>query len=153
MTNTNVREGVSPNISASIGRGAIYLADFWEDHIRPEIEAPSIEDHIRPEIEAPSIEDTPVHWQETQVHWQGTRLVLGPSGYYVPDGSRAQRYMGGKYKEGKEGVESAYEGFLELPPAVVLLVLWVAGAVLLGSCALVLYMAGSVVVRSLAGSL
>jgi hypothetical protein len=138
--NTNVREGVSPNISASIGRGAIYLADFWEDHIRPE-------------IEAPSIEDTPVNWQETQVHWQGTRLVLGPSGYYVPDSSRAQRYMGGKYKEGKEGVESAYEGFLELPPAVVLLVLWVAGAVLLGSCALVLYMAGSVVLRSLAGSL
>ena len=138
--NTNVREGVSPNISASIGRGAIYLADFWEDHIRPE-------------IEAPSIEDTPVHWQETQVHWQGTRLVLGPSGYYVPDSIRAQRYMGGKYKEGKEGVESAYEGFLELPPAVVLLVLWVAGVALLGSCALVVYMAGSEMVRSLAGYL
>ena len=129
--NTNVREGVSPNISASIAWGAIYLADFWEEHIRPE-------------IEAPSVEDTPVNWQETQVHWQGTRHVLGPSGYYVPDSSRAQRYVGGKYREGKEGVESAYEGFLELPPAVVLLVLWVAGAVLLGSCALVLYMAGSV---------
>ena len=138
--NTNVREGVSPNISASIGRGAIYLADFWEDHIRPE-------------IEAPSVEDTPVHWQETQVHWQGTRHVLGPSGYYVPDSSRAQRYMGGKYKEGKEGVASAYEGFLELPRVVVLLVLWVAGVALLGSCALVLYMAGSMLVRSLAGSL
>jgi hypothetical protein len=138
--NTNIREGPSPNISPSVARGAIYLGDFWEEHIRPE-------------IEAPSVEDTQVHWQETQVHWQGTRHVLGPSGYYVPDGSRAQRYMGGKYKEGKEGVESAYEGFLELPPAVVLLVLWVAGAVLLGSCALVLYMAGSVVVRSLAGSL
>ena len=138
--NTNVREGVSPNINASIGRGAIYLADFWEDHIRLE-------------IAAPSVEDTPVNWQETQVHWQGTRHVLGPSGYYVPDSSRAQRYMGGKYKEGKEGVESAYEGFLELPPAVVLLVLWVAGAVLLGSCALVLYWVGSVVVRSLAGSI
>ena len=136
MTNTNVREGLSP----SIARGAIYLSDFWQEHIRPE-------------IEAPSVEDTPVNWQETQVHWQGTRHVLGPSGYYVPDSSRAQRYMGGKYKEGKEGVESAYEWFLELPPAVVLVVLWVAGAVLLGSCALVLYMAGSVVVRSLAGSL
>jgi hypothetical protein len=61
--------------------------------------------------------------------------------------------MGGKYKEGKEGVATAYEGFLELPPAVVLLVLWVAGVALIGSCALVLYMAGSVVVRSLAGSL
>ena len=61
--------------------------------------------------------------------------------------------MGGKYKEGKEGVASAYEGFLELPPVVVVLVMWVAGAVLLGSCALVLYWVGSVVVRSLAGSL
>ena len=133
MMDTNVREGLSP----SIARGAVHLADFWEDHIRPE-------------IEAPSIEDTPVHWQETQVHWQGTRLVLGPSGYYVPDSSRAQRYMGGKYKEGKEGVGTAYEWFLELPQAVVL---WVAGVALLGSCALVLYMAGSVVLRSLAGSL
>ena len=138
--NANVREGVSPNISPSISRGAIYLGDLWEEHIRPE-------------IEAPSVEDTPVNWQQTQVHWQGTRHVLGPSGYYVPDSSRARWTMGGKYKEGKEGVASAYEGFLELPPAVVLLVLWVAGAVLLGSCALVLYMAGSVVVRSLAGSL
>ncbi len=134
--NTNVREGVSP----SIARGAIYLGDLWEEHIRPE-------------IEAPSVEDTPVNWQETQVHWQGTRHVLGPSGYYVPDSSRARWTMGGKYKEGKEGVASAYEGFVELPPVVVMLVLWVAGAVLIGSCALVLYWVGSVVVRSLAGSL
>ena len=134
--NTNVREGVSP----SIARGAIYLADFWEDHIRPE-------------IEAPSVEDTPVNWQQTQVHWQGTRHVLGPSGYYVPDSSRARWTMGGKYKEGKVGVASAYEGFLELPQVVVVLVLWVAGVAFLGSCALVLYMAGSVVLRSLARSL
>ncbi len=133
---TNVREGLSP----SIARGAIYLGDFWEEHIRPE-------------IEAPSVEDTPVNWQETQVHWQGTRHVLGPSGYYVPDSSRAQRYMGGKYKEGKEGVESAYEGFLELPSAVVLLVLWVAGVALLGSIALVLYSTGGALVRLAAGSI
>jgi hypothetical protein len=134
--NTNVREGISP----SIARGAIYLGDLWEDHIRPE-------------IEAPSIEDTPVHWQETQVHWQGTRHVLGPSGYYVPDSSRARWTRGGKYKEGKEGVALAYEGFLELPPVVVVLVLWVAGVALLGSSALVVYWVGSVVVGSLAGSL
>ena len=134
--NTNVREGISP----SIARGAIYLGDLWEEHIRPE-------------IEAPSVEDTPVNWQETQVHWQGTRHVLGPSGYYVPDSSRAPWTMGGKYKEGKEGVASAYEGFLELPPVVVLMVMWVAGVALLSSCALALYMAGSVVVRSLAGYL
>jgi hypothetical protein len=125
--NTNVREGISP----SIARGAIYLGDLWEDHIRPE-------------IEAPSVEDTPVNWQQTQVHWQGTRHVLGPSGYYVPDSSRARWTMGGKYKEGKEGVASAYEGFLELPPVVVVLVLWVGGVALLGSCALVVYWVGRV---------
>ena len=139
MMDTNLREGISP----SIARGAIYLADFWEDHIRPE-------------IEAPSVEDTPVNWQQTQVHWQGTRHVLGPSGYYVPDSSRARWTVGGRYKQGKEGadgVASAYEGFLELPPGVVVLVLWVGGGALLGSCALVLYWVGSVVVRSLAGSL
>ena len=138
--NTNVREGVSPNISASIGRGAIYLGDFWEEHIRPE-------------IAAPSVEDAPVDWQETRVHWQGTRHVLGPSGYYVPDSSRARWTMGGKYKEGKEGVASAYEGFLELPPVVVLLVMWVAGVALLGSGALVLYWIGRVLVGLMAGSI
>ncbi len=138
--NTNVREVVSSNISASIGRGAIYLGDFWEDHIRPE-------------IEAHSIEGTPVHWQETQVHWQGTRLVLGPSGYYVPDSSRARWSVGGEYKQRKEEAANAYEGFLELPQAVVLLVLWVAGAALLGSCALVLYWVGRVLVGSIAGSI
>ena len=134
--NTNVREGVSP----SIGRGAIYLGDFWEDHIRPE-------------IAAPSVEDAPVDWQETQVHWQGTRHVLGPSGYYVPDSSRARWTMGSKYKEGKEGVASAYERFLELPPVVVLLVMWVAGVALLGSGALVLYWIGRVLVGLMAGSI
>jgi hypothetical protein len=38
----------------------------------------------------------------------------------------------------------AYEWFLQLPMLIVLAVLWVAGAALLGSCVLVLYMAGSV---------
>jgi hypothetical protein len=134
--NTNVREGLSP----SIARGAIYLGDFWEEHIRPE-------------IAAPSVEDTPVNWQETQVHWQGMRHVLGPSGYYVPDSSRARWTMGGKYEQGKEGVARGYEGFLELPPAVVLLVMWVGGVALLGLCALVLYWVGRVLVGLMAGSI
>ena len=47
----------------------------------------------------------------------------------------------------------AYEWFLQLPAMIVLTVLWVVGAVLLGSFALVLYAAGSVLVGSLAGSL
>ncbi len=47
----------------------------------------------------------------------------------------------------------AYEGFLELPHLVVLALLWVAGAVLLGSCALGVYMVGSLLVRVLAGAL
>jgi hypothetical protein len=144
MMNSNVGEGLSP----SIARGAIYLGDFWEEHIRPE-------------IAAPRIEDTPVNWQETQVHWQGMRhvlgpsgyYVLGPSGYYVPDSSRARRYMGGKYKQGKEGVATGYEGFLELPPPVVVLVMWVAGVALLGLCALVLYWVGRVVIGLMAGSI
>ena len=51
------------------------------------------------------------------------------------------------------GIGRAYKWFLQLPVVIVLTVLWVAGAALLGSCALVLYMAGSVLVRSLAGSL
>jgi hypothetical protein len=138
--NTNVREGVSP----SIARGAVYLSDFWEEHIRPE-------------IAAPSVEDTPVNWQETQVHWQGTRHVLGPSGYYVPDSSRARWTVGGKYKEGKEGVASAYEWFLQLPRvvvvSVVVSVLWVAGVALLGSGALVLYWIVRVLVGLMAGSI
>jgi hypothetical protein len=106
MTNTNVREGLSP----SIARGAIYLTDFWEEHLWHE------------EFEAQSVEDAQV------VYWQGKRHVLGPSGYYVPDSSRARLYVEGRYKQGQEGVATAYEGFLELlPQAVVLLVLWVAG--------------------------
>jgi len=46
----------------------------------------------------------------------------------------------------------AYERFLEMPVWAVLAVMWVAGAVLLGSCALALYMVGSLVVGTIAGS-
>ncbi len=132
--NTNVREGVSPNISASIGRGAIYLADFWEEHIRHEFEAHSVEDTL-------------------EVYWQGRRHVLGPSGYYVPDSSREHWSIGGEYKQRKEEAADAYEGFFELPPAVVLLVLWTAGVALIGLCALVLYLVGRVLVGLIAGSI
>ena len=107
--NINVREGLSPNVSSSIARGAIYLTNLWEEHFWHE------------EFEAQSVEDA------QEVYWQGIRHVLGPSGYYVPDSSRARLYVEGKYKQGQEGVSTAYEGFLELPPAVVLLVLWAAG--------------------------
>jgi hypothetical protein len=47
----------------------------------------------------------------------------------------------------------AYEGFLGLPVLVVLAVMWVAGAALLGSCALVVYMVGSVLLLTVVGSL
>jgi nucleoside phosphorylase len=46
-----------------------------------------------------------------------------------------------------------YEGFLEMPVLVVLVVMWVGGAALLGSCALALYMAGSLLVSGIAGAL
>jgi nucleoside phosphorylase len=47
----------------------------------------------------------------------------------------------------------AYEGFLEMPVAVVLVAMWVGGAALLGSCALALCMAGSLLVSGIAGAL
>ncbi len=131
MTNTNVREGLSP----SLARGAIYLTDLWEEHFWHE------------EFEAHSLEDT------QEVYWQGKRHVLGPSGYYLPDSSRARLYMEGKYKQGQEGVGTAYEGFLGLPPAVVLSVLWAAGVALIGSCALVVYWVGRVLIGLIAGSI
>ena len=48
-------------------------------------------------------------------------------------------------------VGQAYERFLELPVVVVLAVMWLAGAALLGPVALVLYSAGWVLVRAVAG--
>ena len=85
---TGVREGLGPSVT----RGAVYLAKFWEEHIRHEFEAHGVEDP-----------------QEEVVYWQGTRHVLGGSGYYVPDSTRARRYMDDKYAQGKEGVATAYE--------------------------------------------
>jgi hypothetical protein len=40
-----------------------------------------------------------------------------------------------------------YEGFLELPVVVVLAALWLVGLVLLGPCALMAYLVGSVLLR------
>ena len=45
----------------------------------------------------------------------------------------------------------AYGRFLELPPVVVLSVMWLGGAALLGSVALMLYSAGLVLVWSVGG--
>jgi hypothetical protein len=47
----------------------------------------------------------------------------------------------------------AYEGFLELPGAVVMLLLWAAGTVLLGACALLMYAGFSALVGMVAGAL
>ena len=52
----------------------------------------------------------------------------------------------------KEEIGQIFERFLELPVAVVLAVLWVVGAVLEGACALALYLAGLVLVQTLAGT-
>jgi hypothetical protein len=52
----------------------------------------------------------------------------------------------------KQMVARAYEGFLGLPVLVSLAAMWVAGAALLGSCVLVLYMVGSLLVQGLVGS-
>ena len=47
----------------------------------------------------------------------------------------------------------AYGRFLELPPVVVLAVLWLAGAALLGSVALGLYLTAGALLPLLAGSI
>ena len=46
----------------------------------------------------------------------------------------------------------AYERFLGMPVWVVLASMWVAGAALLGSCVLALYMVGSMLVQAVVGS-
>jgi len=43
-------------------------------------------------------------------------------------------------------MERAYERFLELPVPLVLVVLWLAGAMLMGACALALYLFVSLLV-------
>ena len=50
-------------------------------------------------------------------------------------------------------VGRTYERFLELPPAFVLAVMWVAGAALLGSIALLLYSTTWALVQAVAGSI
>ena len=105
--NTSVQEAAGD----SIARAAVYLAAAWEEHTRHEFEAHSVH----------SAEDT------QEVDWQGTRYVLGESGYYLPDSTRASWSMRGQYNQGKAGVATAYEWFLNLPPVVPLLVLWVGG--------------------------
>ena len=46
----------------------------------------------------------------------------------------------------------AYEWFLELPVALVLMVMWLAGAALLGACALLMYASISALVGMVAGT-
>jgi hypothetical protein len=50
------------------------------------------------------------------------------------------------------GIGLAFEWFLELPVPIVLLVLWVAGVVFFGACALLTYMGISALVEMVGGS-
>jgi hypothetical protein len=50
------------------------------------------------------------------------------------------------------GIGLAFEWFLELPVQVVLLVLWVAGIVFFGACALLTYVGISALVEMVAGA-
>jgi hypothetical protein len=50
------------------------------------------------------------------------------------------------------GIGLAFERFLELPVPVVLLVLWVAGVVFFGACALLTYVGISALVEMVAGA-
>jgi hypothetical protein len=125
---------VQETVSDGFARGAVYLAAAFQEHNRHEFEAHRVE-------------------EDTQLDWQGTRYVLGESGYYLPDNTRASWSIGGKYNQGKEGVATAYEWFLNLPPVVLLPVMWVAGVALLGMSALVLYWVGRVLAGLIAGSI
>ena len=50
------------------------------------------------------------------------------------------------------GIGLAFEWFLELPVLVVLLVMWVAGVVFFGACALLTYVGISALVEMVAGA-
>jgi len=50
------------------------------------------------------------------------------------------------------GIGLAFEWFLELPVQVVLLVMWVAGVVFFGACALLTYLGISALVEMVAGA-
>ena len=54
--------------------------------------------------------------------------------------------------EGFIGAAGYYERFLELPPAVVVAVLWLAGMALLSSSVLLLYVLGTSLARVVAGA-
>ncbi len=72
------------------------------------------------------------------------RRSHGPS--RIVHGARA---LSGHAEQAEGPVVSAYERFLELPVAGVLAVMWLAGAALLGSCALTLYLLGSSLLQTL----
>jgi hypothetical protein len=87
---------------------------------------------------------------------------MPPSGYTRPATSkhlqRPQEDLERDFYEGifgprlvaQEGlIVRSYERFLELPVAFVLGAMWLAGVALLGSCALTLYLSGSLLVHVL----
>jgi hypothetical protein len=49
-------------------------------------------------------------------------------------------------------IDATYGRFLEMPAAVVLTVLWLAGVALFGSCVLMLYILGSLLVSAVGGA-
>ena len=77
---------------------------------------------------------------------------MGESGYYLPDGTR-ESWARGKYNQAMEGLAPGYEWVLNLPPVVPLSLLWVSGVALIGTCALVLYWVGRLLVGLVVGSI
>ncbi len=59
------------------------------------------------------------------------------------------RALSGRAEQEEGPAISSYERFLELPVWAVLAAMWVAGAAVLGSCALTLYLLGSSLLRIL----
>ena len=67
----------------------------------------------------------------------------------LPRIAHGARALGGHVEQEEGPVVSSYERFLEMPVAGVLAVMWMAGAALLGSCAMTLYLLGSLLLQIL----
>jgi hypothetical protein len=72
-----------------------------------------------------------------------------PGGHGLTRISYEDRTLDGHARQEAGLVVRSYERFLELPVAIVLALMWVAGAALVGSCALTLYLSGSSLLRIL----
>ena len=85
--------------------------------------------------------------------WVEAENVSAATAAATAGAERADRASPRPSAPASERSARAYERFLEMPVSVVLALMWVAGAAILCSCVLVLYVVGSVLLQAVAGSL